>query len=700
MNKNAESKEDLLSRLDQMTIVRVIRDGLVHIIPVLIIGAFALIIKTFPVDAYLEFIETFAGGFILKLAEVIYSATFGVLSVYMTYSISRAYMRVTSDYEVSRGGAIIASLASFFILSGAYLEDFSLNMLGPKSMFLAIITGMLSSWLYCKLDGFFRKKRIIFYSAGADRQFNRMVQTFIPVVLVSLIFAVINTLIVLLFDTSSARELLITAANKLFSFGEVGFFKGFFFVLLSSLLWFFGIHGSDTLEGVMETYFTPNLIANQMAITSGGNPSNILTKEFFDCFVLIGGCGTTISLLIAILIFSRNSARRSLGLAATFPMIFNINELMVFGLPIIFNPIMLIPFLATPLVCYSLAYAAIYSGIVPMITAEVAWTTPVILGGYTATGSMMGAVLQIVNLALGVAIYAPFVRILDKRTAREMNERFEDFMSYYFENEAELVNVKITELNNIYGETARELSADLKRRLKKEIVLFYQPQYRYDGTCLGGEALLRCSHPVYGTLFPPLVIKLAEEGGYLTQMEELVFEKALKDRPLFLQKFGEDAKLSVNVTGTTVVTPEYLQFLREINEKDPFEGKNICLEITEQATLLFNENTIKTLEAIKSMGIMLAIDDFSMGQTSINYLKNNLFDVIKLDGSLVKGLLSQQNCSEIISSITQLADALSLSVLAEYVETEEYKEKLHEIGCDNYQGYLYSKAVPLEAGEN
>ena len=188
MNKNAESKEDLLSRLDQMTIVRVIRDGLVHIIPVLIIGAFALIIKTFPVDAYLEFIETFAGGFILKLADVIYSATFGVLSVYMTYSISRAYMRVTSDYEVSRGGAIIASLASFFILSGAYLEDFSLNMLGPKSMFLAIITGMLSSWLYCKLDGFFRKKRIIFYSAGADRQFNRMVQTFMPVILVCLIF--------------------------------------------------------------------------------------------------------------------------------------------------------------------------------------------------------------------------------------------------------------------------------------------------------------------------------------------------------------------------------------------------------------------------------------------------------------------------------------------------------------------------------
>ena len=96
------------------------------------------------------------------------------------------------------------------------------------------------------------------------------------------------------------------------------------------------------------------------------------------------------------------------------------------------------------------------------------------------------------------------------------------------------------------------------------------------------------------------------------------------------------------------------------------------------------------------MGVLLAIDDFSMGQTSINYLKNNLFDVIKLDGSLVKGLLEEENCREIISSITQLADALSLSVLAEYVETEEHREELHDIGCDCYQGYLYSKAEPLK----
>ena len=115
-SKSVNSTEDFITRLDRITIVQVIRDGLVHIIPVLIVGAFALIIQTFPVSAYQDFIARFAGGFILKFAEVIYSATFGVLSVYMTYSVSRSYMRITADYEVSQGGAVIASLISFFII--------------------------------------------------------------------------------------------------------------------------------------------------------------------------------------------------------------------------------------------------------------------------------------------------------------------------------------------------------------------------------------------------------------------------------------------------------------------------------------------------------------------------------------------------------------------------------------------------------
>lgn len=686
---------ELINQVENLTVVRVVRDSLVHMIPVLITGAFALVVQTFPVDAYQSFLKSVPGGFLLRVAELIFSATFGVLSVHMTYSVSRSYMRLSADPDSMDGGAVLASMISFFVLAGVYLPNFSLEDLGAKTMFLAILTGLFASALYLRLERFTRRRWVYLYSPGANRLFDQMLRSFFPIALVSLLFALVNALIMDLFHVNSFRMLLAHLFNHLFSFEGMGFLKGFLFVLLSSLLWFFGIHGSDTLEGVMQTYFKPGLEVNQTALLLGQKPHIILTKEFFDCFVLIGGCGTSICLLIAILCFSRSQARRGLGMTAAFPMLFNINELMVFGLPIIFNPILLIPFLSVPLLCYTTAYLALSSGLVPIITHSVEWTTPVLLSGYAATGSINGALLQLVNVAIGVLVYLPFVRILDRQSERETLELYKSFLDYYRSHESEMAGVRLTELKTLYGDFARELCAQLRHDMKVQAALYYQPQYRYDGSCMGVEALLRWKHPVHGMLYPPLVFQLAEEGGFLADLEEMVLSRALSERERVLDYFGQGIKLSVNVTGTTVVTPRFLHFCGQMNQKHPFRGQNICLEVTEQATLTFHEDTLASLNHLKQMGLTLAIDDFSMGQTSVHYLKNNLFDIIKLDGSLVRGLFSVQNCQEIISSITHLASALNLTVLAEYVETEEQRSALHTIGCDCYQGYLYSPAVPL-----
>lgn len=696
--KKHDRLDALMAKTEQLSLVRSIREGLLHITPILIIGAFALILKTFPVDAYQDFIETFAGGILLSFFDFIYSATFGTLSVYMTISISRAYSRIKMKTSLSSIGAILASLVSFFILAGAYLEGFGTDSMGPKSMSLAIIAGIGASYLYLTFYEKLPFGKRHFYSAGADREFNQMLTRLAPIALTVVVFAVFNVLIVYVFRVDSFRMLLINAFDKLFSFGEVGFFKGFFFVLFSCVLWFFGIHGSDALETVMQTYFAPNLALNREAIASGGAPSMVLTKEFFDCFVLMGGCGSAICLLIAILLFSKNRARRGLGYAAAFPMIFNINELMVFGLPIIFNPIMLVPFVAVPLICYSISYFALSSGLVPLITSEVAWTTPILLGGYRATGSLAGSLLQTVNVIAGVLVYFPFVRLFDKRDDAKYRREYESFIRFFRQNEQQLSQLQLIEQKNVYGEFARSLSAELRHGMKKAVALAYQPQYRYDGTCVGAEALLRWNHPAYGMLYPPLVVKLAKEGGFLPALEEAVLQCALNDRAKLYETFGKDIKLSVNVSGSTVVTPRFLQFCQKLDARESFAGKNICLEVTEQDTLTFDDSTIDVFRTLHALGLALAIDDFSMGQTSLNYLKESLFDVIKLDGSLVSGLFDNKNCKEIILSITGLAESLNLSVVAEFVETEEQKEALHEIGCDVYQGYLYSPAVFLNKG--
>ena len=695
LTENKKGFIPLIRRVEQTTIVRAVRGGLVNIIPVLIIGAFALILQYFPVEAYKTFINTFADGFFQKLFEMVNKATFGVLSVYMTVSISRAYMKIKADPDAVSGGAVTAALVSFFILAGVDLADFGLEKMGPKSMFLAILTGLAASALYLVFYRLFSRRRLLLFSAGADGEFNRMLSTMSPIVAVVVIYALFNFLVCTIFGVDSFRSLLASAFNAFFKIIPDGFLKGFVFVLLSSALWFFGIHGSDTLETVMQTYFAPGLAANQAAVAAGAAPTVVLNKQFFDCFVLMGGCGATICLLIAILIFSRNRARRGLGFTAAFPMLFNINELMVFGLPIVFNPLMLIPFLTVPLVCYSVAYLALSTGLVPLIVNEIEWTTPIILGGYSATGSFAGALLQIVNVGIGVVIYLPFVKLLDKQSEETQKREYETFINYFRQNEAALVSEKITAFGNIYGDFAKSLCADIKHGLKDKIVLAYQPQYNYEGKCVGVEALLRYDHHVHGIIYPPLVVKLAEEGGFLAPLEEAVLARAVADKDKVFEKFGR-VKISVNVTGTTVTTPRYLQFCKSLADSGKLQNVPICIEVTEQAALSFNNDSISALASLHEMGFMLAIDDFSMGQTSINYLKDNIFDMIKLDGSLVKGLSTHKNCREIISSITGLAATLEMTVLAEFVETEEEREVLHEIGCDCYQGYLYSPAVFLK----
>lgn len=694
MYKEEKGIVAFIHKIEKITIIRAVRNGLVNMIPVLIIGAFALVIKSFPVEVYQTALTEFAGGFFLDILNLIYSATFGVLSVYMTYFISRAYMKIKADKNAVEGGAVVASLISFFILAGAYLPDFGIDDLGPKSMLLAIVTGLGASYLYHTLVRAFGHRRFIF-SPGADHEFNRMLSTIIPVALVTIAFAVLNAVVVNVFPIESFSALIASFFNWIFSFGAGGFFKGLLFVALSSILWMFGVHGSDALEGVMQTYFVPGLAENQAAVAAGQAPSAILTKEFFDCFVLMGGCGSAICLLIAILLFSRSRSRKGLGLASTVPMLFNINEMMIFGLPVVFNPAMLIPFLVTPLVCYTTSYIAISTGLVPMITGSVEWTTPIMLGGYMATGSISGSVLQLVNLVIGVLIYLPFVKLLDRQTDTRILRNYAAFMDYYRKNEQELEKVNLLDSTDMYGDFAKGLCADIKHGMRKHLTLAYQPQYHYDGRCVGVEALLRWNHPILGMLYPPIVIKLAEEGGFLPELEESVLLRALYDRPEVLRRFGEDIHISVNVTGPTAVSPRFIQFCRQMNALDPFRGKNICLEVTEKAAIDFNKDTEGALRALRDMGIILAIDDFSMGQTSLNYLKDNMFGIIKLDGSLVKGLFTHQNCREIIFSISQLASSLKLVVLAEYVETEEQRGVLHEIGCDCYQGYLYSPAVFL-----
>ena len=155
---------------------------------------------------------------------------------------------------------------------------------------------------------------------------------------------------------------------------------------------------------------------------------------------------------------------------------------------------------------------------------------------------------------------------------------------------------------------------------------------------------------------------------------------------------GIDAVISMNVTVDTLKSEVFADFLRH----HPVPKDRYCIEVTEQNTLLLDDAMRQRLKEFKDLGYSLAVDDFSMGSTSLKYLQSSQFELVKLDGSLVKNARENESGRQIIQSILYLAQSMNFTVIAEYVETAEIRDLLKALGCTHYQGYLYSPAVPLE----
>ncbi|MDD2967377.1 MAG: EAL domain-containing protein [Desulfovibrionaceae bacterium] len=685
-----------MEKVEHAPAVLAIKSGLISIFPVLIIGAAALVSRNFPISCYQQCIETALSGKLVEFFDFIYNATFGMLAVYLTYTISYQYVR-QYDYNRASLASPLTSLICFSILSGVKINTVTWDALGVKGVFIAIISALLATRMQMMLTSFF-EKRIRRYNEGSDVEFNYSVFMILPTVIVVFSFGLFNLIITSVFHTSSVYELFVSTANAIVIPLGRSFASGLLMVLGSSLLWFFGIHGSNVLEAVTEQLFTPAIAINMELVALGQAPTEIFTKQFFDVFILMGGCGTALCLLIALALFSKQKRNMRLAKLAIIPLLFNVNELLIFGYPVIFNIVLFIPFMLTPLVSFLITYSAMSLGWVPLTAAEVNWTTPVLLSGYMVTGSIAGVFLQLFTIGIGVLIYRPFVKIYDAKSEVASKRLITELVDMKKMSEETLTPVVLTGLNDKHGTLARSLASDLKFALsRQDLQLYYQPQYDNHGKCVGAESLLRWNHPIFGMMYPPLVIEIARESKMLTALETYVFIHAVKDAKIVREETRFDGEISVNISAATLQTPKYQLLLKRFIESDYVGQDEICLEITEQTALRSGGNTTDCLNAVKNLGYRLAIDDFSMGHTSLAYLQENYFDVVKLDGALVTDMMKNSRSYDIVKTITALSKTLGFSVIAEYVETKEQVAMLEAVGCFHYQGYLFSKAIERDA---
>ena len=194
--------------------------------------------------------------------------------------------------------------------------------------------------------------------------------------------------------------------------------------IIAQTFWFFGLHGSNIMAPIINALLLPLTILNTEAFANGKPAEYILNSQFIDSYVNMGGSGTTIALLIAILIIAkRKSAQQKmmvgLGIA---PGCFNINEPVIFGMPIILNPIYFVPFILAPMACTVIAYALTAIGFAPKVVVMAGWTTPPILGAILSTNSIRGGITALICLAAAVVIYLPFVAMAAKQENAAANK--------------------------------------------------------------------------------------------------------------------------------------------------------------------------------------------------------------------------------------------------------------------------------------
>ncbi len=674
-----------------------IRNGFTYMVPFALLGSFALVFLSLPIEAYRNFMTHVFGDSWSNMLMFVRDGTFNFFSLIAVICISYSYAQEMNEHKgyVSPVISSITSLAAFVALSGINKESFSMSHFGVIGIFIAIMVTVISSILFRRLAAI-RFFKIHLYSDGANPNFNSAISLFVPAALTISLFAVLNQVFFYYFEISDIQTFLAGCLLKFFSLIRSDFLGGILFIVLIHLFWVLGIHGSNMMEPVAQGIFVPALELNQQLIRFGLEPSQIFTKTFFDTFVLMGGCGSMLCLVLAMLLTGQNKSQKSLAQLSAIPVLFNINELMVFGVPIVLNPVYVLPFLLVPLMMTAVSYVAVQLGLVPYTTHAVEWTTPIFLSGYVSTGSVSGSLLQMFNLTVGTLIYVPFIRLSEKvnqsRKIENLNQIYKAFT--HFEERGN--SAALLSRHDKVGSVARLLAADLEYDLNHEKVrLFYQPIIDNNEKVAGLEALLRWEHSSYGFIYPPLIISLAEESHLMDTLGTWIMDRACADLAAIHQCGFSGLSMCINISNKQFEDEKLPELLNKAIQKHRINPSDIEIEVTEKLALLADTKISAMIDKIDQMGVRLAMDDFGMGHSSMMYLKECNFHIVKLDGSLVKDVLRNSNCCTLISSIVALGRTMNYKVVAEYVEEGAQRDILFDLGCDYYQGYLYSKAVPF-----
>ncbi len=322
------------------------------------------------------------------------------------------------------------------------------------------------------------------------------------------------------------------------------------------------------------------------------------------------------------------------------------------------------------------------------------WSTPILLGGYLVTGQWQGVVLQIVLILISFLIYRPFLLAYENNRDKENNTKQLQMLKA-LNNELDLESVykSKTEMSRF----SRVLLNDFREAISNDSLnLYYQPKVNSAGRVVGAEALLRWNHPRFGFINPAVIVGLSELDGSIHDLGYWVITRCLSDK-LALNKAGlKDMKIALNVSPCQFERDDFFDKVITLVDRTNIPPSSLELEITEGNKINLDERVLIGLQKLSNHGFNIAVDDFGMGYTSLRYLKSFPVNTLKIDGSIVKDVNSSKIVKEIIGSMGQLAASMDVTLVAEWVENDAQMYSLGELGCHEFQGYLFSPPISLQ----
>ncbi|MGL5348865.1 MAG: EAL domain-containing protein [Peptostreptococcaceae bacterium] len=667
------------------TWIKSIRYGLLKVQPIILINCILILMLNIDSEIYNKSMEGLLASNWKVIVDQIYNSLYKIMKILTIISVCSelAKIRVSKKSNINyMGNNISINIVGFIGITAALIFN---NILKIDNVFelsssviidanwtlISIVIGIVSSEIYIKVYYYIleTKKDLI-------NSYDKVVRLSFLSILPSII--TITLLVIITFLIKDEYLYVLNKLNDTIIYGTNGFFNDLKYIFLNNALWTIGGHGGD-------------LIIHQSSFN----------RLYVDTFSSIGGSGNTICLIIAIIIYSTNKYSKKIAKISIIPSVFNINETIMYGLPILFNPIYIIPFIIVPIVSYIVSYVLVQVGFMEIVNTNISWIDPIIYNAYELTGGYSGIIVQLINISVGVAIYTPFVRVSDAIKQKEREVAFNNLKEEVFSEGLNKLDLD-KRIDNI-GDIGIFLGVDLKKILKEKnqnnnpLYLEYQPQLDKNRRVVGVEALLRWKHKEFGNIPPNIIIIIAEELGLIYDLGKWISKEAISQLSEWSNQLQSNIDMSINISTKQLRDENFASSLVEMVNIYGVNSNNIKLEITESFAVGEDDISKNQLKELTSNGIKLAIDDFGVGYNPILYIKKYKIDSIKIDGSLIRDIDVNEESQRIVSAMYKLCESTGIKIVNEFVETDKQKHILDSMGDGLYQGYLFSK--PLSSDE-